>query len=72
MRLIDADALRLIIECQRETLMDRGQRGVQVLDILHALDAAPTIATTETNNGVTSCRFCGGVVDVEYQEANDE
>lgn len=68
MRPIDADALRLIIECQRETLMDRGQRGVQVLDILHALDAAPTIPTTTKRNGVTSCAFCGVVVDIEYQE----
>lgn len=35
-------------------------------------DAAPTIPTTEKRGGVTSCAFCGGVVDVEYPEGNDD
>ena len=64
MRLIDADALQ-----ERAVYANLSTKTVDALHDL--LDAAPTIPTTETNNGVTSCRFCGGVVDVEYQEATD-
>lgn len=54
MRLIDADALkpRLDWHCN-------------ALDII---DAAPTVPTTERKGGVTSCAFCGCVVDIEYPD----
>lgn len=59
MRLIDADALR-------DSIVERLGPYYARHYVGPVIDAAPTIPTTETNNGVTSCRFCGGVVDVEY------
>lgn len=43
MRLIDADALRDVVQAMRERWQDRGYRGVQLGDVLTVLDAAPTI-----------------------------
>lgn len=71
-RLIDADALNLelgkLCDLKRQT-----PRGcLNRFDLADALDAAPTITTTEKRNGVTSCAFCGGVVDVECPGASDD
>lgn len=46
-------------------LIDADALNLALADLL---DAAPTIPTTTTNNGVTSCSFCGVVVDIEYPE----
>lgn len=43
MRLIDADALRDVVQAMRERWQDRGYRGVQLGDVLTVLDSAPTI-----------------------------
>ena len=43
MKLIDADALRDVVQAMRERWQDRGYRGVQLGDVLTVLDAAPTI-----------------------------
>lgn len=68
MRLIDADALNLALgkACDEQNVTPRGM--LNRFDLAAILDAAPTIPTTTKRSGVTSCAFCGGVVDIEYQE----
>ena len=47
MRLIDANELRQTVLAMRERWQDRGYRGVQLGDVLMAIEASPVIECSE-------------------------